>query len=446
MSLGTWKVGTASTGVSPKTPAVPASLADGDVLILIAGIDGTTSPTFTVTPGTGTWTSINNALGGTTVRVQAWYQVVATAAGWTAPSVSWSSGNGRVWLQATPGAHQTTPVPAGSSTGTGTDATIETSATTNPGTRGAMLCQAAINTTPGTVMTADQTMVASAQNGNTGGTTTAHSFVGFFTEPSMSEDAPATASRATGAAAAQWAQVTFWIVPATADATGLRQSRGAANASAASQTIVYPAALVAGTLLVATASVFGVDVTAVSHGTGFTAGPHVEISAGGVDVSLWYLENNAATTAVTVTYTLSVAAPATPWISEWKGIATASSLATSGTSTGNGTTITTTTSGNTPAAGSLAINAFDYDSNTTVITFDANYTKREARQPSGQDPHFVESRELTSGGTTESVTPTSSLTAGVASVLAVFSLPAAATKAPPPFQRPWRYLSRRKVA
>lgn len=427
MALGAIRAGTASTGsTSPRSPALPASVVSGELLVLHVAIEGTSC---SVSTPTG-YTAGPNAANGTTLRSVIFWKIAGASE--TGPSVT-SSGTSRMQIYAIPGAHATTPAVNGSTTsGSSTAPAVPTLST--PGTRGAMLFHGIASSVAGTAITADWRMTLLAE-GNSGGTTTANCRGGAAVEAGMSEDAPTPSGRVGTAGSGTWASAGIWIIPATAQTFGLRQSAKANSTGTGVNTLTatMPENGVTGSFITAEVSdwywlTFGYpDGINYNGGLNFTrVREHFE---GAIYAGLYYYQNNAQTTppAVVVHQSAADAASMSLIAKEWIGVATTGTPYEAESSANGSSTTATVTSGTMTSGQRLVIVMNTWGGAMSAIAPDVNYATRWIQPTGGSNwqPAISQDREMAGGGTTApSITWTTSQTWCI--VVAAFKPPSGA--------------------
>lgn len=160
------------------------------------------------------------------------------------------------------------------------------------------------------------------------------------------------------------------------------------------------------------------------------------------DISLYHSFTSAAG-ALTVTLTPSASDFVSIGIAEWSG--TTPTVGVTGNGTANGTTPATgsfTTTGN----NSIIVALFAHNGGTITLTKGATYTLIFSDSNSANMPFLWEYKIVAAGATTADGSLGSSVNWVIASVEYKTDAVAAAAKAPPPFQRRWRYLPRQRIA
>jgi hypothetical protein len=452
VALGTIRAGTVSTGsTSPRSPALPASVVSGELIVLHVAIEGTSC---SVSTPTG-YTAGPNAANGTTLRSVIFYKVAGGSE--SAPSVT-SSGTSRMQIFAIPGAHATTPAVNGN-TGSGSSTAANVPTLSTPGTRGAMLLHGIASSVAGTNIVEDWRMTLLAQ-GNSGGTTAANCQGGVAVEAGMSEDAPTPSGRSATVGSGTWASAGIWIIPAVAQTFGLRQSAKANSTGTAINTLTATMADngASGSFLTAEVADWWwltsgfVDDVDYNSGTNFTKIIEQSTTNSVFLVSLWYFQNNAQTASPPAIVAKQNTAADTAGMSliakEWVGVATTGTPyeAQAAAAAGADSTTATVTTGTMTAGQRLVISAESSQAGTAFVG-DTDYTKRwlQSTQGSNWQAMLSEDREMAGGGT-DTVTVTWTTAANWVIVVAAFLPPSAATKSPPPFQRPWRRVQRKVIA
>ncbi len=446
MALGAVRAGAVSTGAtSPRSPALPASVAAGELLVLVVAIEGTSC---SVTTPSG-YTLQANAANGTGLRSYIFTKIAG--AGEVATAVT-SSGTSRMQVFAIPDAHATTPV-SQTNTGSGSSTAASLPTLGDPGTRGAMLLHAVCSSVAGTAITADwrQTMIGS---GNSGGTTAAHCFGGVAIEPGMSEDAPTPASRAMTVGSGTWASAAVWIVPASASAFGLRQSakNNSTGTGVNTLTTTLPANAVAGSLL--TAEIGDWYWLTFGYPTGFTYNGGAssfslvrEHFEGAIYCGIYAFQNNQQTTPPAVVSVQGAGADAASQsviVKEWLGVATSGTYFEAVNSANGSSTTASVTSGTMTSGQRLVIAPCTYGGAPGTLTADTDYTTRWIMNTGGANwqPIISEDREMAGGGT-DTVTPTNSTSNTWCIVVAAF-LPQTADSFPAGMIPSSRYWIRRR--
>lgn len=439
MALGTIRAGTVSTGAtSPRSPALPASVVSGELLVLHVAIEGTSC---SVSTPTG-YTAGPNAANGTTLRSAIFYKVAGGSE--SAPSVT-SSGTSRMQIFAIPGAHATTPAVNGN-TGSGSSTAANVPTLTTPGTRGAMLLHGIASSVAGTNIVEDWRMTLLAQ-GNSGGTTAANCQGGVEVEAGMSEDAPTPSSRAATVGSGTWASAGIWIIPAVAQTFGLRQSARVASNGVAVNTLTatLPENGLSGSLLTAEVADWYwlsngfVDDVDYNSGLNFTKVVEQSTNNATYLVSLWCYQNNTQTTPPVIVAHQNTAADTADMslhVKEWVGVATTGTPyeATAGANspTNDGTTATVTTG--TMTSGNRLVIASESSDVGSAFAGDVDYTRRWLQSTSGGNwqPMYSQDREMAGGGT-DTITVTWTTTSNWAIAVAAFLPEPAAAPILPPF-------------
>lgn len=449
MISSTIRAGVQSNGATPRTPAIPVGMAAGEVMVCFAVAEASIAGSFTTPAG---WTQIGPAGGtqnGTTVMVTAWWR--AWQSGDAAPSIAWTGGQqGGAIIYGFSGVNTTTAVKSGALGVTGSLAGHTHAAIGTPATRGAWLVHVACNATSGTAFTPDWRMVElldAVAGAGSGGTAGQNSRIFIAYEPNMASVAGPQNGRSHTGAAAAWAGLTFWLMPAVASTFGLIQSAKAALAAAA-PTVTLPQNGTAGSLVTCSPSTFiggGLGTNAI-NAVSYNGGANglslaVRQQGASIDLSQWYYPNNQFTGSIVLTATRTSGASTSNALvaQEWEGVETVSPV--DQVASNSVTTAAMTVTVPTMAAGRQLLVAVATDATVAgTWTADADWDFRGYFVgASGVNfPALAQAVEMDGGvGMTWDIT--SSATGEQDGVVTTFRAPSAA---PPPFSRPHRFFRR----
>lgn len=411
-----------STAGTSNTVTVPASMTTSHYLIYTVVVSGnkTASMSSTISGWTTLLAPALNSASTATIAVYGRFW----ASGMSNPSVSWTTSNKNVGsIVPFLGVDATTQLDVAVSSATGSSTTASSPSVASV-TTGACRVHIVGKATIGTAVPEDGMVEAVDITTSTSGQVSMH-----VTHQSGMY-AGATGTRASTITNGSWIAVTVWLRPAVADTIGLIQSKTTkVTAGATTATATFPNALTAGTLITAAAATWnggtGVSINDVDYGAGSV---NLTLLEGSNDPgpniydSLWYIENNANTTAATATARRSSGTDdITLWVAEWGGIATSSAADATASTTATGTsTSAAVTTGTLPAGDVLVVGVVTGDQGVT--SGDSDYIQRFLFSSTADISMYVQSR-VTTGGATDTIT--TAIPSGTWTALAgVFKAPA----------------------